>query len=200
MRHVHGGTITSKIYKKMVRCTPLWFTLLVAHATATPLRDGSFVTDRGSSGRLRIASGASRSRTGWTVEAEHESSDLRANFKINLRQCGVRELEETALAVSDPASPRYGKHLSAAQVCEIVSCPDRKDAVQRVLEWLLGPRVEGGRTVGDLLEAEEERVQGRWLRPPEGGDDVAVKVSCSYVAVSMSPSTAAAAFPEAALR
>ena len=82
MRHVHGGTITSKIYKKMVRCTPLWFTLLVAHATATPLRDGSFVTDRGSSGRLRIASGASRSRTGWTVEAEHESSDLRANFKV----------------------------------------------------------------------------------------------------------------------
>ena len=79
--------------------------------------------------------------------------------------------------MSDPASPRYGKHLSAAQVCEIVSCPDRKDAVQRVLEWLLGPRVEGGRTVGDLLEAEEERVQGRWLRPPEGGDDVAVKVT-----------------------
>lgn len=97
--------------------------------------------------------------------------------QVNLRQCNIDVLEQTALAVSDPASSRYGNYFSAAQVCEIVSCPNRKEAVREVLEWLLGPRVEGGQTVQELIEAGE---QGQWLRSEAGrGDesyDVAAKV------------------------
>ena len=73
---------------------------------------------------------------------------------MNLRQCNIGRLEETALAVSDLESPLYGHHLKAAEVCDIVSCPDRAEAVRGVLEWVLGPTM-----AGEALEWEE----GEWL-------------------------------------
>ncbi|CAN0559575.1 unnamed protein product, partial [Ectocarpus sp. 12 AP-2014] len=57
---------------------------------------------------------------------------------INLRQCNLDRLEEEAFAVSDLDSPRYGQYLSAREVCEVTSCPDREEGIQGVLEWLLG--------------------------------------------------------------
>ncbi|CAN0542300.1 unnamed protein product, partial [Laminaria digitata] len=66
-------------------------------------------------------------------------------MQVNLRQCNIGQLEEVALAVSDLDSPTYGHHLSSSEVCDIVSCPDRAEGVQGVLEWVLGPAPEGQR-------------------------------------------------------
>eukprot|EP00904_Undaria_pinnatifida_P000763 jgi/Undpi1/10688/HiC_scaffold_29.g13136.m1 len=128
------------------------------------------------------------------------NSDISSSITVNLRQCNIGRLEETALAVSDLESPLYGHHLKAAEVCDIVSCPDRAEAVRGVLEWVLGPTM-----AGEALEWEE----GEWLwlvaMDANGDvtdvmDDVLVKVSCSHVAFSMPHVAAAATFPEASFR
>ncbi|CAM9879435.1 unnamed protein product, partial [Ectocarpus sp. 6 AP-2014] len=89
---------------------------------------------------------------------------------INLRQCNLDRLEEEALAVSDLDSPRYGQYLSAREVCEVTSCPDREEGIRRVLQWLLGA-VTPSEGDGEGLQWEE----GEWLRPEVGGDDVMAK-------------------------
>lgn len=83
---------------------------------------------------------------------------------MNLKHCHVDRLEETALAVSTPKSPRYGRYLSSRDVCEIIACPDRDEAVGRVLHWLLGE------VSSDIASA-----QGTWNAKGKE-DDVLVKV------------------------
>lgn len=63
--------------------------------------------------------------------------------------------------MSDLDSPSYGRHLSAAEVCDIVSCPDREDGVREVLQWVLGPTSDG-----QGFQWEE----GEWLRVRGEGD------------------------------
>lgn len=92
---------------------------------------------------------------------------------MHLRQCNIDRLEEEALAVSELDSPRYGQHLSAAEVCRMSSCPGRAEGVRGVLEWVL-----------DAAEALPEGFrweEGKWLTPEEGRDDVMVKVrACDF--------------------
>jgi hypothetical protein len=44
----------------------------------------------------------------------HESEPVQ--FRVGLKQSGLEHLEATVLAVSDPSSQEYGRHLSLAQV------------------------------------------------------------------------------------
>ena len=44
----------------------------------------------------------------------HESEPVQ--FRVGLKQSGLERLEATVLAVSDPSSQEYGRHLSLAQV------------------------------------------------------------------------------------
>ena len=88
-----------------------------------------------------------------------------------MRQCNIGRLEEVALGVSDLDSPSYGHHLSAAEVCDIVSCPDRAEGVRAVLEWVLGPTPDG-----HGFEWEE----GEWLRVGGDWDRDGVKVKVSF--------------------
>lgn len=96
---------------------------------------------------------------------------------MNLRQCNIDHLEEEALAVSDLGSARYGQHLSARQVCEVTSCPDRAEGIRGVLEWVLGSAAAAGTLAGGERVFQWE--EGEWLRPDGGGDDVMAKV-CIY--------------------
>lgn len=84
-----------------------------------------------------------------------------------MRQCNIDRLEEEALAVSELDSPRYGRHLSAREACELSSCPGRAEGIREVLEWVLGESQEDG---GFQWE------EGEWLRPEGAGEDVMAKV------------------------
>ena len=64
-------------------------------------------------------------------------------LRISLKQPNFKKLEENLYAVSDPASPRYGQHLSKEQVEELVApSPHGLNAVN---DWLasLGFDVHG---------------------------------------------------------
>lgn len=60
-------------------------------------------------------------------------------------------LEELALAVSDPDSSLYGKQLSSQEVCELMTCPGREEAVQGIVSWLLGPNSSSDENVRRTL-------------------------------------------------
>ena len=57
---------------------------------------------------------------------------LRVAVKHN--QSGLRMLENAVLAVSDPSSPRYGRHMSIEQVQALIAPPP--SALQTVRDWL----------------------------------------------------------------
>ncbi|EJD41708.1 family S53 protease [Auricularia subglabra TFB-10046 SS5] len=60
--------------------------------------------------------------------------DHMLKMRIALRQNNIAGLEEELMAVSDPASPRYGQHLSKEQVEEYVRPPP--EVVAAVKAWL----------------------------------------------------------------
>jgi tripeptidyl-peptidase-1 len=57
---------------------------------------------------------------GWVVKgASHRDTTLELVFAV--KQQNLKKLEEEVLAVSDPASPRYGQHLTNRQVHALVA-------------------------------------------------------------------------------
>lgn len=58
---------------------PSFFGVASAISMGTVLEDNNYAA---SGGRVLVASGASRSRAGWTLGAESDSLDLRAVFKV----------------------------------------------------------------------------------------------------------------------
>ena len=55
-------------------------------------------------------------------------------FSVALREQNMAELKRIALAVSDPQTPEYGKHRSAAEVAELTA-PTAADTAT-VRSWL----------------------------------------------------------------
>ncbi|KAK5015812.1 hypothetical protein LTR60_002699, partial [Cryomyces antarcticus] len=67
-------------------------------------------------------------------------ADHTINLQIGLKQSQFDELERHLFEVSDPSHPRYGQHLTTAEVNELVKPTD--DALEVIHEWLLDNGVE----------------------------------------------------------
>ncbi|KAK5288536.1 hypothetical protein LTR16_003374 [Cryomyces antarcticus] len=67
-------------------------------------------------------------------------ADHTINLQIGLKQSQFDELERHLFEVSDPSHPRYGQHLTTAEVNELVKPTD--DALGVVHDWLLDNGVE----------------------------------------------------------
>ncbi|KAI2633346.1 tripeptidyl-peptidase 1 precursor [Xylaria nigripes] len=70
---------------------------------------------------------------GWTKIARAPSDHV-MQIQIGLKQSNFAELEKQLYEVSDPAHPKYGQHLSAAEVEELVK--PTKETSDLVHEWL----------------------------------------------------------------
>ena len=72
---------------------------------------------------------------GWTIGAAAPPTQL-VELIVAVRQSasGVEALERAVMAVSDPRSPAYGRHLSNKRVHDLVTPPPA--AVLAVHEWL----------------------------------------------------------------
>ena len=81
--------------------------------------------------------------------------DELVQFRVALKQsaAGLERLEATVLAVSDPSSPQYGRHLSLTQVQDLVAPPPR--AIETVKAWLqsagISPRQMRASSNGDFV-------------------------------------------------
>jgi tripeptidyl-peptidase-1 len=62
-----------------------------------------------------LAVSAAATPAGWTRKARAAPSDA-LDMLLVVRRQNVDVLEKTLFEVSDPASPKYGKHLTKAQV------------------------------------------------------------------------------------
>ncbi|KAG8796168.1 hypothetical protein FRC12_003759 [Ceratobasidium sp. 428] len=87
---------------------------------------------------------------GWTPVARAPAEHM-IDMRIGLKQARMAELLSTLAEVSDPAHEKYGKHLSKAQVDELVA--PRGETVKTVEGWLNahGVKVTGRSTSGDWL-------------------------------------------------
>jgi subtilase family serine protease len=75
---------------------------------------------------------ASRDPSEWRIQRPAYDHEL-VTFYVALHQRNIPELERVALEVSDPRSPRYGKHLTNRQVLDIVAPP--KEDHDAVVNW-----------------------------------------------------------------
>lgn len=101
MHLVHPGIKIIKRNSMPTRIVSLWFALICASTNAIPLWEVDSASGRGSTERALIASGASRSRVGWTIGTEQESSDLRVKFKVCLvcpRNRSIHNVVEVVLS------------------------------------------------------------------------------------------------------
>ncbi|KAG8746061.1 hypothetical protein FRC10_006164 [Ceratobasidium sp. 414] len=71
--------------------------------------------------------------TGWKATDRAPAAHL-IDMRIGLKQAGMAELLSTLAEVSDPTHARYGKHLSKAEVDELVA--PRSETVEIVEKWL----------------------------------------------------------------
>lgn len=69
----------------------------------------------------------------WSI-GDRAAADSRITLSFALHHTGLDELESTLYAVSDPDSPRYGKHLTRDQVNEMVA--PRLEDVAVLRAWL----------------------------------------------------------------
>jgi len=69
----------------------------------------------------------------WTAVGPASQSEL-VNLQIGLKQRNEGAVEQHLLEVSDPVHPRYGQHLSAAEIHDIVA--PARETVDLVQEWL----------------------------------------------------------------
>lgn len=70
----------------------------------------------------------------WTEIGEASKSNT-INLHIGLKQRNEGAVEEHLIQVSDPGHVRYGEHLSAAEISELVSPSD--ETIELVHGWLL---------------------------------------------------------------
>jgi tripeptidyl-peptidase-1 len=103
--------------------------LVGANASPTP---GHVVHER------RIASSASR----WAKRDKLMSSTV-LPMKIGLRQSNLHRADEYIMDVSDPQSPHYGRHWSAAQVAQTFA--PSQDTVEAVQRWLVEAKIPAER-------------------------------------------------------
>ncbi|KAK5114630.1 hypothetical protein LTR62_002203 [Meristemomyces frigidus] len=70
---------------------------------------------------------------GWSISAPAPKEHM-INLQVGLKQQNQDVLEKHAMEVSDPTHPRYGQHLSAADVHALIAPSD--ETVQLVKDWL----------------------------------------------------------------
>jgi tripeptidyl-peptidase-1 len=70
----------------------------------------------------------------WTAVGDADKNSL-LSLQIGIKQSNEGEVERHLLEVSDPSHARYGAHLSAKEIAEIVR--PHKDSVSMVHEWLV---------------------------------------------------------------
>ena len=68
------------------------------------------------------------------ARGERVSASTPVELIFAVKQTNLEQLESTLLAVADPDSPRYGQHLSAEQVNDLVA--PRPNDIMTVLTWL----------------------------------------------------------------
>jgi len=90
-------------------------------------------------------------REGWTRK-ERADPALKLQLHFLLHQQGVESLEATLLAVSDPASSRYGQHLSLAQVNELTAPSELAKRSMRAFLAIHGVTPDRESSNGDMLE------------------------------------------------
>lgn len=76
---------------------------------------------------------------GWT-KGSRANPDVYVDVVIALRNRGMTHLNEEVLAVSSPRSPRYGQHLTPAELAEITA--PQRTAHQTVGDWLTASGIE----------------------------------------------------------
>ncbi|KAG8735912.1 hypothetical protein FRC10_010012 [Ceratobasidium sp. 414] len=88
--------------------------------------------------------------TGWKAIDRAPAEHL-IDMRIGLKQARMAELLSTLTELSDPIHPRYGKHLSKAEVDELVA--PRSETVETVEKWLNthGVNVTSRSAAGDWL-------------------------------------------------
>jgi len=114
---------------------------LAALATAIPFE-----------GRVAVED-AFEAPNNWSLTAKPAPSETMTVYLFLTHQPGAEaELEETLQAVSDPRSPRYGKHLTMAELSSLLSPSYEHLAV--VDKWLSEHKVTKGSTTApkDLVE------------------------------------------------
>ena len=91
----------------------------------------------------------------WTRLAAKPSPEQNVVVRIMMRHeaSDVAQLEATLYAVSDPASPRYGKHLTNAEVAAMTPISAAKASTVRAFLAKGGATIEGVVPNGDILRA-----------------------------------------------
>lgn len=77
----------------------------------------------------------------WTFKHDQVDKNHRISFHVALKQRNVHLLEELLMSVSDPESPKYGKHATKEEIASIVSPP--KEEVEEVSNWFYRQSVGG---------------------------------------------------------
>ena len=75
----------------------------------------------------------------WTAVGEADKSET-INLQIGIKQRNEGLVERHLIEVSDPSHARYGQHLSAKEIADIVRPSD--DSVNMVHEWLAEHGIE----------------------------------------------------------
>ncbi|KFA74782.1 hypothetical protein S40288_06627 [Stachybotrys chartarum IBT 40288] len=78
--------------------------------------------------------------SGIPVPGEHVDPDVIIKLSIALEPRDSQLLEDTLYAVSDPASPRYGQHLTREEARALVE--PRPESTEAVRRWLAGSDLE----------------------------------------------------------
>lgn len=77
---------------------------------------------------------ASHRKSEWTIRTSQVAPSSLVQFTISIRQRNLEKLFATALAVSTPGNPRYGKYLSRSEI-DGLTAPSASD-VHAVASWL----------------------------------------------------------------
>ncbi|EUC55873.1 tripeptidyl-peptidase, partial [Rhizoctonia solani AG-3 Rhs1AP] len=90
--------------------------------------------------------------SGWTVVAR-APAEHNVELRIGLKQGRMTDLLSILGEVSDPANPRYGKHLSKEDVDKLVA--PRSETTESVEQWLRshGVQISGRSSAGDWIHA-----------------------------------------------
>jgi tripeptidyl-peptidase-1 len=91
--------------------------------------------------------------TGWTPSAVADKRSQKLEIIVAVRQQNLDQLERELMAVSDPRSSRYGKHLSKQEVDALVA--PAAESVAAVTAWLKSHGIHANRKTanGDFLRA-----------------------------------------------
>ena len=93
-------------------------------------------------GMVEVPEPGGYEEAGWVDDAAGADPPTLLRYTVRLRESNLPRLRAAALAVSDPASPRYGKFLTGEQIADMTA-PSREHLAS-TLHWVRGERGCGG--------------------------------------------------------